>query len=441
MSFLICIGIVGFITAIILLSGQNDKGNIHYREISFVNKESVVRQIYNARLKHLRDTVGWMEKQKDTARYAKQIPIAQKAMNTTLRDSIAFSAGNSDTSIKAFTNLIVVNRDSLLAAINADGWISDTAYAHTQSVNFTYIDTTSALFKIPFSQTVVLNLQRVPKKNLIAFFASNPLFGFWLIFSIAQMTLWFLVVPLLYGTMQSVRSKLTGVLKSLFSPGNWVKSSILPLVFFGLFSYIFYFKLIDNVVVRDNYFLDGFNDKMVGYAIIGYIAAIGCFGMFLLTSTSLDLLNIHAKEKSLSITEDDPLKLNYLALKKTFDASFLASAIILSVFVLWVGIAFNAVNQTEAMRFYNVYAGKPVLTYDFVFLVGAMHTVILLLFYVPVRLKFNYMQIAEDAKASGTVSGNKLLSSLSESIFTILVTGSPLIVGILQKLISGAMAG
>jgi hypothetical protein len=439
-SLLIGIGMVGFLLAIYMLTGKDGAGEVRYKEIVLVNKDTILKQIYNTRLTGLRDTLRKMQisdvKKKEKV---DEIKVAKLALSYTLRDSINFSIGNPDTTIKYFAGIIGVNRDSLYKAIRAEGWKHNNN--QIQEIKFTYVDTISVLYQTPAAKTVTLKLKRESHGLLMDFFTVNPLLGFWLVFSIAQMTLWFLVVPMLYGMLKSLQTKVSDSIKGMVIPLNWLISSVLPLAFFVVFAIVFYWYLIDDLVIKDHYFLEGFNKEMFRYSIFGYLAAIACFGMYLMTSMALDELDKTARRQKLSLSTNPVIQSDYEALKKTFEGSFFASAIILSVFVLWAGIAFNGINQTEVMRFYAIYAGKPFLQYDFVFLIGAIHTVILLLFYVPVRLKFNSMQITEDAKAqAASGSGKKIVNSLWESILAILVTSAPLITSVIQKLISSALA-
>jgi hypothetical protein len=238
-----------------------------------------------------------------------------------------------------------------------------------------------------------------------------------------------------------LKDRVNGVAPDLLSPGKWLLSAILPAIFFLLFTGIFYWVLIKETVIRDHYLLKGFNAKMLIYALFGYLAAVACFGMYLLMSLSLDQLNktIYSASgsKRTSIFTDLQIEESFKTLKATFENSFLASAFILSFFVFWLGLLFTAINQTEAMQFYKAYSRKDFLSYDLVYLVGAMHTLILLLFYIPVRIKFNTMKLTQDQKLESDGKTQKLLGNLYETILTLLMTASPLLTSLLQKLLAG----
>lgn len=174
--------------------------------------------------------------------------------------------------------------------------------------------------------------------------------------------------------------------------------------------------MIEDVIIQDKCLLDGFNEKIIFYGIVRHLATISCFGMYSLMSLCLDQLNRYAGNNLVTIAGEEGLKQPYTALKKTFDRSFAASAINLSVFVLWIGLTINAINQTEALRSYSMYAGKAYLSNDLPYLVGAMHLLILLLFYIPVKLRFNSLEITEEAKGQACNNGNNsgFLKGISE---------------------------
>jgi len=246
-----------------------------------------------------------------------------------------------------------------------------------------------------------------------------------------------MILPLLLGLIDAVRNRVKIIPGHLLSVSNWMISCILPFLFTTLFVILFYVFLIDNHIIKDHQLLKQFNLRMRIYGIVGYLAAIGCFGMYLLMSMVLDQLDKKAEEENRRLATDTLLQDEFSLLKTTFDNSFLITAVVLSVFVLWVGIMFTAVNHTEAMSFYKIYSGKDFLSYDFVFLVGAMHTMILLLFYIPVKLRFNSKQLAVDNKITPGTKGGKLLGNLYNGLVTVLLTASPLLTSLLQKLVSG----
>jgi hypothetical protein len=431
-SYVITVGIVGFLFAILLLRGKScSTKSVLYHEVNIPNKDSVVLEIFHSRLERLADTLNKITPDSPYAK--KSIFELRTKITSQLIDSAYLSSGSADTSDCFYTKIVLLNPGMLRDSIASDHWQDGSV----KPISFIYYDTSTLINKAPKIVNINLGLAISQPSTLMEFIYDNPLTGFWLIFSVAQMMLWFLVLPLLLGKLRSVNSKVKNAPGSLFSIRNWLLSSIIPLLFVGLFTYFFYVELVDTTIIKDHYFLNGFNSKMICYGLVGYLVTAGCFGMYLHMSMALDQLDRNAQTNRLKLATDLPLRNSYEAIKETFDGSFLATTLILSSFVLWTGITFTTINQTEAMRFYKIYSGKDFLSYDFVYLVGAFHTILLLLFYVPVRVKFSSLEIAGQAQAVQTVSGNKILKNLHDSIVALLVTTSPILTSLLQKLLSG----
>ncbi|HTL08355.1 MAG TPA: hypothetical protein VL307_08875 [Chitinophagaceae bacterium] len=437
-SKLIGIGMLGFLLGIILLNGQgcNDKP-ADYQELIVAGKTDSLQVIFQGRIRQLKDSVKKYNGNTKTdsllhVHYATRLTMATLEL-------LAFEKANADTSLNYFSAMLQVHRDSLLNAITDTRW-SDSIQMSRQLL-FSYIDTSGLYSTTPVSKDIHLSIERSKYSTLYAFFSHNTVAGFWFIVSIGQITFWFLVVALLFGMLAPLKDRVNGVAPDLLSPGKWLLSAILPAIFFLLFTGIFYWVLIKETVIRDHYLLKGFNAKMLIYALFGYLAAVACFGMYLLMSLSLDQLNktIYSASgsKRTSIFTDLQIEESFKTLKATFENSFLASAFILSFFVFWLGLLFTAINQTEAMQFYKAYSRKDFLSYDLVYLVGAMHTLILLLFYIPVRIKFNTMKLTQDQKLESDGKTQKLLGNLYETILTLLMTASPLLTSLLQKLLAG----
>jgi hypothetical protein len=65
-----------------------------------------------------------------------------------------------------------------------------------------------------------------------------------------------------------------------------------------------------------------------------------------------------------------------------------------------------------------------------------MHTLLLLIFYIPVRLHFKAMQITKDQESNPVPGTGKIVKPFWESLSAILITTSPIITTVLQQFIS-----
>lgn len=340
---------------------------------------------------------------------------------------------NPDTSLSYYMKYFSVDRDALYKSLT--GLKDSKNYKLPLSIPIIIRDTPIFISDLPVTHKAVLKIDR-KEKTLVSFAATYPAFGFWFFLSVAQMTLWFLILALAMGSIL----KTQGILSDYpYNFKNALISFILPCITLVIFIILFYEFVIDEHVIIESYFLKGFNCRMVWYSIPGYIVAIFCFSTYLFLSNKLELLD------TISKSEDEKAKKNiqpdsYEKLKAAFDFSFYCSAFILSLFVFYLGILFNATNGIEAMRFYTLLSGKPFLSYDFVYLVGLMHSLLLLIFYVPVRLRFNALQLTKDVKTTrDTSEPKKYLRILLDNLGSVLITVSPLIATLVEKIITALL--
>lgn len=432
-SVSIIISALGFFLSIILITWNVGQVNSPFIELQFSNKNAVVREFLEAREKKLNalsdrlqiEIAALLKKRtkKDSA-LAKpkqdSLKLVTQSLHISEREISNLSSGNPDTALTYYRQYFSINRNELRNVIDS--------FSPSCLVPVTLTDTSGLLSPLAEKYSKTLEVNQFRDKRIIPFIQKNPLLGYWLFFSFLQWTLWFMLITILFGMALTVKQrskvdlKITAALPSL----------IIPFIFIGLFVAVFYWYLIDTYVISDAIFIEHFNDRMMIYSVPGYLAAVICFGMYLYAASKLNELDGSWKtQEDKTQTEND-----YKKLRSLFDTAFLSSAIILSAFVLWAGIMFNAINSEEVMRFYQLMSDTPYLNYDFVYLIGLFHTAILLIFYIPVRVKFNSLQVVQQNKETPAEGSKKIWGFLQESLATILVTASPLITGLLQNLIS-----
>jgi hypothetical protein len=301
------------------------------------------------------------------------------------------------------------------------------------------LDTCKSCNVYPTATTGNLQMVQNKRANAIDFFKDYPQFGLWIVFSVAQMVLWFILMPSLAGNVQNLNKKL---LVEDFKISLWqvLGNTILPVILVGVFCWLFYIKMLGKQIITDDYFFSNFTDTTKIYAVIGYFVASLCFGTYLSLSYKLGTIDSYTKTKKLTRAGNPDLDAAYMALKTAFDNSFICSAIILSFCVIWTGIMVSAVNSTEAFRYYFLLSGKYAIPNDFVYLLGLMHTLILLIFYIPVKMKFNNLTVtqavASDTGTGGASQSSSIFSALSDSIGPLLITISPLLASLVHSLLS-----
>src|SRR5690606_9236140 len=94
-------------------------------------------------------------------------------------------------------------------------------------------------------------------------------------------------------------------------------------------------------------------------------------------------------------TEQNRDKAIHDGLGKTFHAYFILSAILLSLLVVSTGALYSAVNSLDFIKLLTDDWGYSPVRSEFVYLYGALYTIILLLIYVPARIRLEESAVAE----------------------------------------------
>ena len=456
--------LVGFLVGVLILNGKGCNTSARYHDLCLENKRTIIDSIQDTRITLLQNKLDSFAERRKRIKPVK-VPVPKKDKTATptptrsakvdsvelYTDSIILVHGyldglrgsldslnylNVDTSIAFFKQYFSIDRDSIVGSL-----------ADPQNKGFKAYGESGILVKayqrFPLLDTGQLDTMRLKvgwcgtkdgSGNLMGFFTKNPSFGFWFFLALAQIMMWFIMIPILIGVAKSTNT-IVEVFPYTFK--NGLLMTLIPILVISLFVFLVYMYIVDVYVIGDQYFLDGFASRMTWYSIFGYGVATLCFGIYLFLANKLQLLNEFSK--GIKLSEDDALSEKYLALRKAFDFAFLVSAIILSVFVLWMGVLFNAMNDLEIFRFYRELSGKSFFDNNLVYLNGLLHSVLLLVFYLPVRLQFNQLRLTKEQKnieEEGDSGTRKIFKSFWEGVSAILLTTSPLIATLLEKLIS-----
>ncbi len=364
--------------------------------------------------------------------FLKNIARAQADIKNTGKELMLIQKGNIDTSLLYFSKYIFIKWDNLLNALDATGWKQTGTYQE-KTLRATLIDTSKTCLNLPGGLPADLRLRLNKRASRMAFFVDYPQFGLWLVFTIAQMVLWAMVVPLLIGGIKNLGIKIGGGFA--LETKKIVANTIYSILITGVFLFAIFEILIDQKIVYNVYFLDYYECRIIIYGLIGYTVAGFCLGIFVTLSKELDDVNQQAVKAKTMPSQSNAIDNKYQELKKMFDNSFTCCALILSACVLWTGILISAVNNTEAFRFYYFLSGKNVIPNDFVYLMGFMNILLLLIFYIPARIKFNNLPITQDATATAQQNaGNSIFSALSTSLGPLLITPSPILASLVQSL-------
>jgi len=261
----------------------------------------------------------------------------------------------------------------------------------------------------------------------IDYIRKYPATGFWIFISILQIVLWVLVIPLCIQISRQMTDKLRGdgiVIKRK----NVILLGVATVAAIGLFLVTLYGRLYAGGLIDSDYYMQGFGGVMLICVILGNSAAACCLFGFLLTARAMGIVL-----QRFSATTAESCVRDYKELRRSFNAFFFVAATILSLLVVWLGSLFSAINSIDLFRFYQAQTGAPFLVYDFVYLLAGFYTVLLLLFYLPVRV--NMLALVSSMPDQGPADGApaRLLESLMGRFVGILAASSPILVALLQQ--------
>lgn len=423
----ILFALFGFIYSITVFNSGWD--NVNFQGVYLSNKDSLSSIVVNNRIEILTKYIDTsakyqIPKNNDELQYRNTQFNRSKIILTASQKELK-NISNGDSSIKNFIEYANINKDKLRQSITLI--TEDTTNQESWAIPFFIKDTCTFPNDSLFKEKKIDLILKKSEISLIDFFSINSRFGYWFFLSIGQMCLWFAIIPLVIGSVKKIDA-IALQLKFKYTP----IFAIIPTIFVALFAYLVYNIIIDKYVIGDILVMKAFNTKMIWFGIIGYIVAILCFSSYLYLSNTLEILN---SQPFARYNEKSDI---HLKLTKAFNFSFLCSAIVLTVFVLWIDILFNAINNTELMQFYKLKTGSNFLNNDFVYLIGLMHSLLLLIFYIPTKIRFSSLETSQEEKRNDIANlstGAKIWKNTLEMISTIIVTTSPLIGPLIQKIL------
>lgn len=363
---------------------------------------------------------------------------------------------------------LFVDKDSLL-----DLYDSVLAKRETNTLRFVYNhDSVIADLGVHAAGRIALR-DSVYTSGPVSFYEKYPGFGLWALLILFQFVACFILIPVSVTTIQEVKRDLAGKYNVSGHPERWDLFTAFILV--AVFGISLELTVTLNVRMGDQVFLHGYNVVIGIYRILAYLAAICCFAGFLYTSRILgnmlktigaqavaqkaevvkrnSLLSLslvaaaapppEVNDLTTRIAQSDadmaPLKDDYARLRKYFSIFFLTSAFLLSMVVLQVGALYSATNSLDLVRFLTAPPAKYLIRPDFIYLFGGVYSLLLLIFYVPVKITMINLE-NEIPSLAGDGSGKPpgWLSSFSgglKGLTGVIAASSPLLIAMIQYIV------
>lgn len=303
-----------------------------------------------------------------------------------------------------------------------------------------------------------------PSSSDVAFFARYPTTGIWVLLILIFSS--FLCIAI--ATSFYINSKTIKLFKDNKIGGVTRRDYIIYAVitFCALFLIWFLGKISfnDEEVIMGLFFMRTFKISMLYLQVLGFIGGALCLAGFIYTAAMLGYFSKQLKKREKTIyqqktggapseqnapgaTEPKPLSSNeadqdrdkgiYDQLNGFFQRYFMLAAVILSLLVLCTGGLYGIVNDMPFVKLLiNDWGYSPART-DFIYLYGGFYTVILLLVYVPAKMRFAEISFAganEPKKEEGDKKLNGLFKNLSGQMKELLIAGSPFLVSLIQAL-------
>lgn len=194
----------------------------------------------------------------------------------------------------------------------------------------------------------------------------------------------------------------------------------------------------DEVMIKPVFFMRGFKSAMAGMMFVGYLAGACCLAGFFHTASMLGFFarKINEKKETADAAENAQNQKIYDQLKKYFDNYLLLAASILSLLVLCTGTLFSTVNSLDFVKLISDDWGYSLARPDYIYLYGALHSVVLLLAYIPASFSFTEIELAQPAtSAPGEKrSWQDILKTPMSRLGDVFIAASPLLTGVVQSL-------
>ncbi|HYF30511.1 MAG TPA: hypothetical protein VD993_05295 [Chitinophagaceae bacterium] len=432
-ELLILAGFLGFIIGGILLFG---------RDIVQKGKESVFHEVkYDPR-----HVLNELIKQERTLlqNATDSTSIATLRELDTLHNTMLVSSDSAF--YKRINNQLVIHLDpSELDTLRFDSSMRSkqdtTRFAQTTPIHWIFRDT-ELLPADTLSGSIGLPITYFPSD--VDFFVKYPGFAFWALFILSLLVTLFIVLAICRYITTDVKARVISCMPELRTKGNYLKHYFITLMILGAFTVVALLTYYDGSIVKDIYFLPGLRSKIIVLVAIGYLVTSFCFCGFIHSASYID--RMESIYTSTDETGKEQMAKCYAVLKSHFNTFFICTAILLSFLVFCTGSLYSAINEMEFIRKLKHDMGYSPVRQDFVYVYGGLHTLLILMFYIPVRLQFTSFEkefktvVSTDGAAQAQDKKlNTTLANPFKKMADVIIAGSPILVSFVQALLDALL--
>lgn len=314
----------------------------------------------------------------------------------------------------------------------------------------------------------------------IDFFTKYPGFGIWGLLIIIFCCCLFMTAGFCMHTGTEL-DKLTSSTPCKIKLKYW-PALIICILLLAIFVRVIYLTFYDGETIRDLYFMKGLGNKIKLISILGYASAAFCFaGMVSVAAfttcfqnraagspeqpaiqmalkarvteleTALQQEADEAKKKDLQgqiQTHKKELGASFLItanaadyekLRSLFRKFFYAIALLLALLTFCTGALYSASDSLDFMKMLKDDMGFSPARHDFVYLYAGLHTLLILLFYLPAQLLFESNKPVPPPGAAAGLQPGGLLGGLKAQwgrLTEVIIAGAPLVASFVQWLLN-----
>lgn len=345
---------------------------------------------------------------------------------------------------------------------------------------------TSHAFKDPNISFSLLGSDTLTVKKYssdVEFITKYPSAGIWLLLVLSYCSFLFIAI----STSIYLKNKIVELFKFHDIKGlstydyYWV--SLFTFLTLLLLSTIWKKTFYDDEIIKSLFFIKSLNVSMRLIIVLGYLGGSFCLAGFIHTAAMLSYFAKNIKTKTTVISQkkeeiikqvDKISKENQLAgsdmteqqateisnnqntldeeqekhskdkiiiesLVSFFNSYFVLSAIILSLMVLCTGALFSTINSLDFVKLLEDDWGYSPVRTDFIYLYGGLYTIILLLVYIPAKMRFSEINVATEGGGeikTQTSNGKwyEFLKNPFGQFKDVLIAASPLLASLIQSL-------
>lgn len=320
---------------------------------------------------------------------------------------------------------------------------------------------------IPFPVNGYATFKVIDYSSDISFLTKYPAAGMWILLVLAFSSFSFIAV----ATSIYLKNKTLDLFKAngiSLRRGQYYKLVGLTLITLLLLLVIWKLSFYDDDITKDLYFMDTWRTSLYFMMAVGYGAGAFCLAGFIYkaamlgyfvksikkTKKEIERQKVELKKvtdnkaseeviaKNAAAIDDNETannkdKLIYQSLLASFHTYFILAATILSLMVFCTAGLYTTINSLDFVKLLQDDWGYSPARPDFIYLHGGLHTLILLLVYIPAKMRFSEINLGTEPATNGDPATGKwydFLQNPFSHLKELAIAASPFLASLIQSL-------